>query len=105
MVKTPVNHTQKGTPYGLQVHVMMRRAGERTECSGQALNCLGVPFFTVKRPSCQTQKGTSHGVGVHVDETSIAEEDAIGCDPPRNIMQRASFELLGGALFYGEEAC
>ena len=25
-------------------------AGKRTECSGQALNCLGVPFLTVKRP-------------------------------------------------------
>ena len=39
----------------------------RTECSGQALNCLF--FLAVKGPSCRIQKGTPYGVGVHVDET------------------------------------
>ena len=57
---------------------MMRKTGEGTECSWQALICLGVPFSTVKRPNSQTQKGTPYGVGVHVDETGIAEEDVIG---------------------------
>ena len=46
------------------------RAGKRTKCSGQALNCLGVPFFNA-------EKGTPYGVGVHVDETGIVEEDMI----------------------------
>ena len=55
MVKTPVNYTQKGTPYGVRVHAMLwsvegRKENiienrEGTECSGQALSCLGVPFF------------------------------------------------------------
>ena len=48
----PVNHTQKGTPYGVRVHVLMRSVGGRKE----------------------------------------------------NRMQRASFELLGGALFQLEKA-
>ena len=77
MMKTPRNHTHKGTPYGVRVQVMMRSV-ERTESSGQALSCLGLPFLMVERPSSQTQKGTPYRVGVHADETGIAEEDVIG---------------------------
>ena len=35
-VKRPSGHTQKGTPYGVGVHVDENREG--TECSGQALS-------------------------------------------------------------------
>ena len=52
MVKTLVNHTQRGTPYEVGVHVDRHSGGdddpfrteEGTECSEQALSCLGVPF-------------------------------------------------------------
>ena len=33
MVKKPVNHTQKGTPYGAQVHVEDRHSGGFTPIS------------------------------------------------------------------------
>ena len=66
MVKRSSCRTQKGTPYGVGVHVdktgvveedvigkrdCKKRCDpftenrERRECSGQALSCLGVPFF------------------------------------------------------------
>ena len=65
MVKTPVNYTQKGSPYRVRAHVMLWpvRAGKRTKCSGQALNCLGVPLLTVNRPSCRNQTGTPYHMG------------------------------------------
>ena len=83
--------TQKGTPCGVGAHVdetgiveedvigkedkkrdCKKRCDpfienrEGTECGGQALSCLRVPFFMVKRPVDQTQKGTPYGVGIHV---------------------------------------
>ena len=55
------------------------RAGVRTECSGQALCCLGVPFLIVRGPVDQTRKGAPFGVGVHVqDRRSVG-----GCDRKR----------------------
>ena len=44
------------------------RAGQRTDCSGQALEAegfellRGAPFLSVARSSCWTQKGTPYGV-------------------------------------------
>ena len=47
MVKTPVNHTQKGTPYGAQVQVRMRSVEGRRENRMQraSFELLGAPFF------------------------------------------------------------
>ena len=46
----------------------------------------------VKRRSSQAQKG--------VWKTGIAEEDVVGKEGLQEV-----FELLGGALFHGEDAC
>ena len=58
----------------------------------------GALFLMAKMPVNYTQKGTPYGVRVHVMLWSVEGRK-------ENKMQRASFELLGGALFYGEEAC
>ena len=82
------NRTEEGTPYavGVRVDWGLLRAGERRDCSGQALeaeglNCLGCPFFSVARQGlvtgvkrapertacsglrCRTEKGTPFVVG------------------------------------------
>ena len=52
MVKRPRSQTHMGTPYEVGVHVDRHSGGdddpfrteEGTECSEQALSCLGVPF-------------------------------------------------------------
>ena len=47
MVKTPVNYTQKGTPYGVGAHVMLWSVEVRKENKMQR----ACPFLTVKRSS------------------------------------------------------
>ena len=62
----------------------------------EILELLAVGGAVVKTPVNHTQKGARYGVGVHAMMRSVGRRE--------NRMQRASFELLGGALFNGEEA-
>ena len=80
-MKTPVNYTQKGTPYGVRVHATLWSVEGRKETKKERASfglLGGALFLTVKRSSCRTQKGTPYGVGVHVDKTGVVEEDVIG---------------------------
>ena len=60
------------------------------------LEMLGVPFLMAKTPVNYTQKGTPYGARVHVVLWSVEGRK-------ESKMQRARFELLAGALCYGEE--
>ena len=51
----------------------------------------GRPFLMVKTPVNYTQTGAAYGARVHVTLQSVEGRK-------ENKMQRASFELLGGAL-------
>ena len=57
-----------------------------------ARDAWGCPFLMVKTPVGYTENDTPYGVRVHVMLWSVEGRK-------ENKMQRASFELLGGALF------
>ena len=87
----PVNWMQKGTPQsypreGVGGHVEDRKGG----CDVTVRSAPIRPLF----PCLIRVKGNARkNVTRRVDGNQ------------RNRMQSASFELLGGALFYGEEGC
>ena len=87
MVKTPVNHTQRGTPYGAGVHVEdMRTWWAKTDCK-TSLDFLGVLlflFFLMTSPTATTRKRAPH----------------VGCELMRSVEGlQEILELLGGARF------
>ena len=82
MVKTPVNHTQKGTPYGVRIDVMMRSVEGRRENRMQRANFellgdLGMPFSNEERGVVARLKRAPH-MGWELMWMRQVQEDVIG---------------------------